>query len=194
MDNDIGRFGCLFGMSIFNLLVIVVCYCSLAYKVEHIEPVVVTEYLVATPGNAETATECDAEVSIEVNEVELHQAVWYPPTEVSRAQICQIRIANGTVDQTDAETIKGSYIGCMELTAYIATGNPCADGVYPQTGYTAASNNPNLWHKWIHIEGYGDYYIHDRGGMPSNVIDIYVGSYGEAIQFGRRIAEVYIKE
>jgi 3D (Asp-Asp-Asp) domain-containing protein len=78
------------------------------------------------------------------------------------------------------------------LTAYIATGNPCADGVYPQVGYTVASNDPNLWHRWIRIEGYGDYYVHDTGGMASNVIDIFVGSYDEAIQFGRRTADVYI--
>ena len=84
------------------------------------------------------------------------------------------------------------YVGTFELTAYIATGNACADGVYPQVGYTAACNDKRLWHKKIHIEGYGDYYIHDTGGMANNVIDVFVGSYDEAIQFGRRTAEVYI--
>lgn len=84
------------------------------------------------------------------------------------------------------------YAGTYELTAYIETGNPCADGEYPQVGYTAACNDPNLWHKWIHIEGYGDFFVHDTGGMASNVIDLFVGSYDEAIQFGRREAEVYI--
>lgn len=88
--------------------------------------------------------------------------------------------------------IKEVYMGEYELTAYIATGNPCADGVYPQVGYTVASNDPNLWHRWIRIEGYGDYYVHDTGGMATNVIDIFVSSYDEAIQFGRRNAEVYI--
>lgn len=84
------------------------------------------------------------------------------------------------------------YAGYYELTAYIETGNPCADGVYPTTGYTAASNDPTLWHKWIFIEGYGTYYVHDTGGMANNVIDLFVGSYDEAIQFGRREANVYI--
>ena len=86
------------------------------------------------------------------------------------------------------------YAGTYELTAYIETGNPCADGVYPQVGHTAACNDPALWHKWIHIEGYGDYFVHDTGGMASNVIDLFVSSYDEAIQFGRREAEVYIIE
>lgn len=89
---------------------------------------------------------------------------------------------------------KGEYVGCYELTAYIETGNPCADGVYPQVGYTVASNDPLLWHKWVRIEGYGEYYVHDTGGMASNVIDIFMGSYDEAIEFGRREAEVYIIE
>ena len=89
---------------------------------------------------------------------------------------------------------KKTYFKDFSLTAYCATGNPCADGVYPQTGHTAACNDPALWHKWIEIEGCGVYYVHDTGGMASNVIDIFVGSYDEAIQFGRRSAGVYIIE
>ena len=102
------------------------------------------------------------------------------------------------VDKKDAnlgaQVGQMAYYGCFELTAYIETGNPCADGVYPQVGYTAACNDKNLWHKWVHIEGYGDYYIHDTGGMANNVIDIFMASYDEAIQFGRRKGEVYIIE
>lgn len=94
----------------------------------------------------------------------------------------------------DAERPKKTSVGTYELTAYIATGNPCADGVYPQTGHTAACNDPALWHKWIEIEGYGIYYVHDTGGMASDVIDLFMSSYDEAIQFGRRTAEVYIIE
>lgn len=90
------------------------------------------------------------------------------------------------------EEIKYEYVGTYELTAYVETGNPCADGIYPSVGYTAACNDPALWHKWIHINGYGDFYVHDTGGMSSNVIDLFVGSYDEAIQFGRREAEVSI--
>lgn len=94
-------------------------------------------------------------------------------------------------EEREKQTI---YMGKYELTAYIATGNPCADGVYPEVGHTVASNDPALWHKWIEIEDYGTYYVHDTGGMATNVIDIFVGSYDEAIQFGRRSANVYVKE
>ena len=46
----------------------------------------------------------------------------------------------------------------------------------------------------IEIEGYGRYYVHDTGGMATNVLDVFVGSHAEAIQFGRRTAKVYIVE
>lgn len=84
------------------------------------------------------------------------------------------------------------YFGQMECTAYIATGNPCADGVYPTVGYTVACNDPALWHKHIAIEGMGEFYVHDTGGMASNVLDIFVGSYDEAINFGRQVRNVYV--
>lgn len=93
---------------------------------------------------------------------------------------------------SDGSTDEYYYYSNYSLTAYCATGNPCADGVYPTSGYTVASNDRNLWHKWIYIEGYGTYYVHDTGGMASNVIDIYFDSYGECIQFGRRSANIYV--
>ena len=93
---------------------------------------------------------------------------------------------------TEDQPIAGVSVGSFELTAYCATGNPCADGVYPTVGHTVACNDSRLWHHWVYIEGYGTYYVHDTGGMASNVIDIFMGSYNECIQFGRRRANVYI--
>lgn len=98
------------------------------------------------------------------------------------------------LDEIEPEPEISIYMGNYELTAYVATGNPCADGIYPNSGYTAACNDPSLWHKWIHIEGYGDYYVHDTGDMANNVIDIFMDNYDQAIEFGRREAEVYIIE
>ena len=94
----------------------------------------------------------------------------------------------------EEHTPKMVYFGNMATTGYLPTGNPCADGVFPSVGFTVASNDPKLWHRYIEIEGYGTFYVHDTGGMSSNVIDIFVASYDEAIQFGRRSADVYIKE
>lgn len=106
----------------------------------------------------------------------------YPPTDVPPTFWVQ-------------EVEEGEYIGTYELTAYTHTGNNCADGVYPCAGVTAASNDPKLWHKTIRIEGYGDFYVHDTGGMSRNVIDIFMDTRSECIQFGRKKnVKVYILE
>jgi len=86
---------------------------------------------------------------------------------------------------------KGNFIGNYQLTAYIATGNRCASGVYPQVNHTVACNSIPLGTR-IYIEGYGEFVVEDTGGMAGNVIDIFVSDYGSAIQFGRRTANVYI--
>lgn len=83
------------------------------------------------------------------------------------------------------------YAGIFELTAYPETGNPCANGSYPTTGYTVASNYFPLGTR-IYIEGMGEYVVEDTGGMASNVIDIYMGDYDTCIEFGRRQAGIYI--
>lgn len=94
-------------------------------------------------------------------------------------------------EQRENNIVKEVYIGNYELTAYTWTGNPCANGNYPTSGYTVACNSLPLGTR-IHIDGYGDYVVEDRGGMAGNVIDIYMDSYDACIQFGRRSAEVYV--
>lgn len=98
------------------------------------------------------------------------------------------------VETTEVKEPQMTFIGVYELTAYEYTGNCCADGEWPQINYTAACNDPALWHKKIFIEGMGTYFVHDTGGMSSNVIDIYMGDYDTCIQFGRRSANVYVYE
>lgn len=88
---------------------------------------------------------------------------------------------------------KMSFVGTYQLTAYIATGNCTASGAYPTVGHTVACNSLPLGTR-IYIEGYGEYVVEDTGGMGGGVIDVFVGSYGEAINFGRRSADVYIIE
>lgn len=90
-------------------------------------------------------------------------------------------------------TPKMTFLGNYELTAYIATGNRCASGVYPMVNHTVACNSIPLGTR-IYIEGYGEYTVEDTGGMAGNVIDVFVSDYGTAISFGRRTANVYILE
>ena len=78
-----------------------------------------------------------------------------------------------------------------DMTAYIPTGNPCANGNYPQAGYTVACNTLPFGTK-IYIEGWGYRVVEDRGGMPGNGIDLFVNSYDEAVNIGRQSVNVYI--
>ena len=92
-----------------------------------------------------------------------------------------------------------TYYATYQCTAYKSTGNACADGVYPCEGVTVASNDPNLWNKVIEISGTGTdydglYYVHDKGGMATNVVDIFIDDYSKCKQFGRRTADIYIVE
>lgn len=127
----------------------------------------VEEYASETDAKIETMGADVEELKLEkeVNEVELHQ-------EVKK---------------------KMTYIGDYELTAYAWTGNPCANGNYPTCGYTVACNSLPLGTK-VYIEGYGDYIVEDRGGMPNNVIDVYMGDHNTCVQFGRRSAKIYAYE
>lgn len=118
---------------------------------------------------------------------------------LAKANVADIYVGNMEQEEKQVGTEMSSpegmtYYSNMELTAYVWTGNPCADGVYPAEGFTAACNDPNLWHKWVYIDGVGLRYIHDTGGMASNVIDIYLESYDACVSFGRQTANVYILE
>ena len=115
-----------------------------------------------------------------------------PPKRVAKApsSTAGAGFSSPTASDTDASGM--IYMGVYELTAYEYTGNPCADGAWPSEWYTAASNDPALWHRTIYIEGYGTFYVHDTGGMASNVIDLYLGDYNACIQFGRQSGNVYI--
>lgn len=105
----------------------------------------------------------------------------YPPSEVPPTY-WSYRCAQNEME----------YVGDFELTAYTHTGSNCADGVYPCAGVTVACNDERLWHKNIYIDGVGYFYCHDTGGMADNVVDIFMDSYDECIQFGRQSAKVYI--
>lgn len=135
----------------------------------------------------------NSESEIEHGRVEIIEVKRKPTPRFIEIMATEIE-EEATEETTEEEQPSMYFYGNMELTAYIATGNCCADGQYPQVGYTVACNNSDLWHKWIYIEGYGDRYVHDTGGMGYGVLDLFVGSYDEAINVGRRNVEVYVYE
>lgn len=98
---------------------------------------------------------------------------------------------NGEEPEVEESSDGGNYAGTYQITAYTWTGNPCSDGVYPSSGYTAAANDPALWHKWIYVDGIGEVYVHDHTGVGNNVIDIYMDSEAECVNWGRQTRDVY---
>ena len=113
----------------------------------------------------------------------------YAPEYTEPATEAEVITEQDTAGDAGSE---GWYAGYYNLTAYEYTGSPCADGQWPAVGYTAACNDPALWYHWIYIEGYGTLFVHDTGGMSSNVIDIYLGDYETCINFGTGGANVYV--
>ena len=155
------------------------------------------EVATVTDANTEEVTEevteatptepSDEEISINVGVTELQEAFREDLTEEAEEMITE-----EAEDVPEAsESGYGTYLGVYELTAYEWTGNCCANGNYPTTGYTVACNSLALG-THIYIEGYGEYVVEDRGGMAGNVIDIYLGDSESCRQFGRRSANVYL--
>lgn len=92
----------------------------------------------------------------------------------------------------------------IEATAYCDTGT-CADGTWTEDGVTAAMASEYIGctaYVWERTEDgsignhIGVYEIHDTGGdyriKNGTVIDIYIPSYDDAIQFGRQDVYVYL--
>lgn len=70
------------------------------------------------------------------------------------------------------------YLGEHQITGYVATGNPCASGVYPYIGCCACNGLPIG--TVVYVEDYGYLTVEDRGGMTDPYwIDIFMSSVSE---------------
>ena len=80
------------------------------------------------------------------------------------------------------------YAETYEVTAYTHTGSVMANGEYPYVGAVASNDFP--LGTVLNIDG-SNYVVKDRMAY-AGVIDIFVDSYGEAINFGRKYLDVYV--
>lgn len=163
---------------------------SISHKIEEIHDPAVDP---ATATDAITTYATPAEPNeVEMELLECFQTPSEPQKDTESSEVDQTAPKKEEAKEEASES-QGEleYVGVYELTAYAWTGNPCANGNYPTTGYTVASNFFPLGTR-LYIEGMGEYVVEDRGGMADNVIDIYMGDYDTCIQFGRKQAGIFI--
>ena len=75
----------------------------------------------------------------------------------------------------------------FEATAYTWTGYRTATGTWPSRGTVAVDPEVIPLGTKLYVEGYGPAVAADTGGdIKGQRVDLYMDSYEEAIQFGRR--------
>ena len=85
------------------------------------------------------------------------------------------------------------YCGSWLLTAYTHTGLCCADGTYPEAGYSIACNSLPLGTR-VFISGIGFRTVCDSGpsSMPDEWCDIFMDGYEECVAFGEQYHDVWV--
>lgn len=118
-------------------------------------------------------------------------AVRNEPESVVYAEAEEVIEPEEIAEESSEEELE--YLGTFEMTAYEWTGNPCANGNYPEVGYTVACNSLPLG-TTVYIEGVGYRVVEDRGAEwhGSNWMDLYLGDVDSCYEWGVRSVEVYI--
>lgn len=81
----------------------------------------------------------------------------------------------------------------MVSTAYTYTGNRTATGVYPKVGTVAVDPTVISLGTKMYIEGYGYATAADTGGaIKGNRIDVFMETYSQCMNWGRRTVKVYL--
>lgn len=87
-------------------------------------------------------------------------------------------------------------LGTWRITAYTWTGNPCANGNYPQIGYTVACNSLPF-ETQVYIEDVGFRTVEDRGPdwLGDQWCDLYLGDYSACVEWGDQVKKIWrVKE
>lgn len=86
-----------------------------------------------------------------------------------------------------------TYLGDYLTTAYTHTGSCCADGSYPEAGYSVATNVLPFG-TTLYISGVGMRTVTDRGprSMPDEWLDIFMDGYSECVSYGMQTRGVWV--
>ena len=118
-------------------------------------------------------------------------AVRNEPESVVYAEVEEVIEPEEIAEESPEEELE--YLGTFEMTAYEWTGNPCANGNYPEVGYTVACNSLPLGTQ-VYIEGVGYRVVEDRGAEwhSDYWMDLYLGDVDACYEWGVRSVEVYV--
>ena len=83
-------------------------------------------------------------------------------------------------------------LGEWRITAYAETGYCCANGNYPQVGYTIACNSLDFGTQ-VYIDGVGFRTVEDRGPgwLGDAWCDLYLGEYDACVQWGDQRRKIW---
>ena len=101
-------------------------------------------------------------------------------------------IAEGTAVSYNG--VKYSRVIRVVATGYTHTGNRTATGTWPHRGTMAVDRRVVAMGSYGFVPGYGSVHAEDTGGaIKGNRIDLFFNSRGEAVRWGRRTVDLYIK-
>ena len=101
-------------------------------------------------------------------------------------------VAVGTAVSYDG--VKYSRVITVVATGYTHTGNRTATGTYPHHGTMAVDRSVVPMGSYGYVPGYGSVHAEDTGGaIRGNRIDLFFNTRGQAVSWGRRTVQLYIK-
>ena len=129
-----------------------------------------------------------------------YEIIYLGGVEQSRREIARKTVSK-PVTEVVAEGTAVSYNGVkyskvitMVSTGYTHTGNRTATGTWPHRGTMAVDRRVVPMGSYGYVPGYGEVHAEDTGGaIKGNRIDLFFNSRGQAVSWGRRTVDLYIK-
>lgn len=146
--------------------------------------------------NAKEAVLVLSAKDVDKSYVELPVAIEPPMVQQESTDIEVIAVAERTEKQVIAargNPTKPAKIKVMESTAYTHTGNATSTGIMPYVGVVAVDPSVIPLGTNLYVEGYGFALAADTGGViKGDIIDVFMDTRQEALNWGRRQVKVHV--